>query len=710
MSKSLVFALACLWLAVVCLGAEAALPDVPEALPKSFLRPEKPMPALATQKGAPEQKTTPSWIFSREPISLQISTYDYMIGSYNNLPLNLIPSSAGGGYFLTWQGRTAPTSDRRSFYGYLDPAGNMINVAQIEPYGSGVQGYPAVAVDPVDGKPFYAWHQNVDADPEMEIVLRSDAFIAGIAGLFNNRETVIDNPVTITAPDSTVSTDNVFLWPSLAIGPSPVANERRLYLLGRQSCNVYLAQADFTASDIEMGTPLSWQYTSVPELNAWALESEPRRTHLSLEADPTGNVILAGYHDSDAVENDIDIFVCGNFGQGDWTRHSFSSEMPTWNPGDYFTDDQGLPYADDELHWKLMNSGHLNATLDSDGRLHIVGLWGLANADGGFYPLLQYVKQAVYDPVGGDLEIRDIYPQQNYADTYNVCFTPWDMEPPFGVVDEFIYDPVNESYYPLISQGWPFPHWDQTAHSDAMMFHYNNVKITRANPHGQMAVVWQDSKRAVDWCVYHYPGYEVWEHATDVYIAYSDNDGWSWFDPIVLNNVETPEFEDIKPMWVYPSDQMLFAGYQNGARVGKLGLMFYDDFTWGANVIDPPYHPIPDGGEVMFMELQIGYGWDADDPGQAPAPAILAQNWPNPFNPSTSISFELLTAGPARLDVYDLRGRLVTTLLDKELGTGTHSLDWDGTDANGAPVASGVYLYRLSSGGSSVSRKMVLIK
>jgi hypothetical protein len=708
MSKSFVLALACLGLAVVSLGADAAGPDVPEALPEALSRAAKPMPA--PEKAAPEQKTTPAWIFSKNPTALMNSYYDYMIGSYNNLPLNLIPSSAGGGYFLTWQGRTAPTSDRRSFYGYLDPAGNVINAAKIEPYGSGVQGYPAVAVDPVDGKPFYAWHQNVDADPEMEIVLRSDAFIAGIAGLFNNRETVIDNPVTITAPDSTVSTDNVFLWPSLAIGPSPVANERRLYVLGRQSCNVYLALADFTADDIEMGTPLSWQYTSVPELNAWALESEPRRTHLSLEADPAGNVILAGYHDSDAVENDIDIFVCGNFGQGDWTRHSFSSEMPTWNPGDYFTDDQGLPYADDELHWKLMNSGHLNAALDSDGRLHIVGLWGLANSDGGFYPLLQYVKQAVYRPVGGYLEIRDIYPQQNYADTYNVCYTPWDMEPPFGVVDEFIYDPVSESYYPLISQGWPFPHWDQTAHSDAMMFHYNNVKITRANPHGQMAVVWQDSKRAVDWCVYHYPGYEVWEHATDVYIAYSDNDGWSWFDPIVLNNVETPEFEDIKPMWVYPSDQMLFAGYQNGARVGKLGLMFYDDFTWGANVIDPPYHPIPDGGEVMFMELQIGYGWDAEDPGQAPAPAILAQNWPNPFNPSTSISFELLTAGPARLDVYDLRGRLVTTLLDKELGTGTHSLDWDGTDAAGAPVASGVYLYRLSSGGSSVSRKMVLIK
>ena len=96
--------------------------------------------------------------------------------------------------------------------------------------------------------------------------------------------------------------------------------------------------------------------------------------------------------------------------------------------------------------------------------------------------------------------------------------------------------------------------------------------------------------------------------------------------------------------------------------------------------------------------------------GQMPAPAILAQNWPNPFNPSTSISFELRQPGQARLEIFDLRGRLVTTLLDKELGTGTYIEDWDGTDANGAPVASGVYFYRLSAGGTSVSRKMLLLK
>jgi len=319
------------------------------------------------------------------------------------------------------------------------------------------------------------------------------------------------------------------------------------------------------------------------------------------------------------------------------------------------------------------------------------------------------LKEAVYDPTGNNFEIRDIFPQKNCDDHFNACFTPWDMLPPYGEVDEWIYD-EEYGYYPYTFTDWPFPHWDQAAHENTMMFHYNNVKITRANDYGQMAVVWQDSKRAFDWCVYHYPGYEAWEHGTDVYIAYTDYCGSEWQDPIVLNNVDTPELAGIKPMWVYPADRMIFTGFnQYGIKEGKLGLMFYDDFTWGSNSLPPPYHPDPDGGRVMFMELHIGY-LDANDPNQAPAPAILAQNWPNPFNPNTNISFELPQPGPALLEIFDLRGRLVSTLLDKEIGAGKHSLNWDGTDSNCAQLASGVYIYRLSTGRTSASRKMILLK
>ncbi len=88
----------------------------------------------------------------------------------------------------------------------------------------------------------------------------------------------------------------------------------------------------------------------------------------------------------------------------------------------------------------------------------------------------------------------------------------------------------------------------------------------------------------------------------------------------------------------------------------------------------------------------------------------LKGNYPNPFNPSTSISFELASAGPVTLEIYNQKGQLVTTLVNSELHAGTHSAAWNGHDANGAPVSSGVYFYRMRSGKFSSTRKMVLMK
>ena len=143
MSKSFVFALACLWLIAACLGAEA---DVPKALPESFSRPVELMSTPSPEKASSDQKTTPSWIFSKHPTSIIHSYYDYMIGSFNNLPLNLIPSSAGGGYFLTWTGRGTPGGECMPYYGYLDYDGNMVNAARIETQSSGAHGMPATTI------------------------------------------------------------------------------------------------------------------------------------------------------------------------------------------------------------------------------------------------------------------------------------------------------------------------------------------------------------------------------------------------------------------------------------------------------------------------------------------------------------------------------------------------------------------------------------
>ncbi len=96
--------------------------------------------------------------------------------------------------------------------------------------------------------------------------------------------------------------------------------------------------------------------------------------------------------------------------------------------------------------------------------------------------------------------------------------------------------------------------------------------------------------------------------------------------------------------------------------------------------------------------------------GVLPNELVLHRNYPNPFNPTTTLTFELPEEGRAVLQVCDIDGRVVRTLIDAELARDTYSVEWDGRDANGQPVASGMYIARLQNGQRQASRKLVLIQ
>jgi len=89
---------------------------------------------------------------------------------------------------------------------------------------------------------------------------------------------------------------------------------------------------------------------------------------------------------------------------------------------------------------------------------------------------------------------------------------------------------------------------------------------------------------------------------------------------------------------------------------------------------------------------------------------VLEQNFPNPFNPSTVIRFSLPGAGPVSLSIYDVNGRIVRTLVDETLRAGQHEVTWDGRDAAGHEVASGVYLVRLMTPAGTVVRRATLVR
>ena len=92
-----------------------------------------------------------------------------------------------------------------------------------------------------------------------------------------------------------------------------------------------------------------------------------------------------------------------------------------------------------------------------------------------------------------------------------------------------------------------------------------------------------------------------------------------------------------------------------------------------------------------------------------PQDFTLGQNYPNPFNPSTIIPYQLPTSTHVRLDVFNALGQHVTTLVDGERSAGSHTTVWGATNAAGRAVGAGIYIYRLSGMGGTLTRKMVLL-
>lgn len=90
---------------------------------------------------------------------------------------------------------------------------------------------------------------------------------------------------------------------------------------------------------------------------------------------------------------------------------------------------------------------------------------------------------------------------------------------------------------------------------------------------------------------------------------------------------------------------------------------------------------------------------------EVPVQMALKQNYPNPFNPTTSISFSLPQQSHVTIEIFDVTGRLVETVVDEQKSAGSHSITWD---ASGN--ASGVYLYRLRAGSTTETKSMILMK
>ncbi|PWB70560.1 hypothetical protein C3F09_08920 [candidate division GN15 bacterium] len=193
-----------------------------------------------------------------------------------------------------------------------------------------------------------------------------------------------------------------------------------------------------------------------------------------------------------------------------------------------------------------------------------------------------------------------------------------------------------------------------------------------------------------------------------------------------------------------PSNPEVIGGYGLGglpgskhalgiARADNLAFLALDaDGVWAIDVADPSkpqlvaaYNTLGNASRVAVsgdyvyvadeygvVVVRVNHPTDVLDesPDGLPNGLQLAQNYPNPFNPRTNIEFSLARKSHVLLAIYNILGEEVAELINGDLTAGTHRVGWDGRDARGNAVASGVYLYRLSVEGKTMAKKMLLLK
>lgn len=113
-----------------------------------------------------------------------------------------------------------------------------------------------------------------------------------------------------------------------------------------------------------------------------------------------------------------------------------------------------------------------------------------------------------------------------------------------------------------------------------------------------------------------------------------------------------------------------------------------------------------DAGHVIFYKSMITTGVSSDNVSkEIPKSLKLYQNHPNPFNPTTTISYQLPVASKVELTIYTITGQKITTLVSEQQQAGNHSFEWDARD-----LASSVYIYQLKTGSFAASQKLILLK
>lgn len=698
-------------------------------LASDLMQPEK-MSKLQNSKTTlmgRDSRNAPVVNFALDPVTLATSYQDYMPGAYNGLPLVRQPETAGGGQYLAFMYKpdAEGTSNRKVYSVYIDQD-NVVTALQDLSFNDIREGFVTVGMDQLLGNPFMTWHANSDADPEYECPATWDMFNAlGSPGFWASAFNLIDNPMEGLGP---IADEGEYIWPTVKSGPSPITGKTRFHVyanmmpLNANDTATYnslygYADVNYNAAAFE----LEWTEWTWKTFDVWdqAQFDQGERITKDLAISPIdGQVAFVGILGDSLVAMYSD-----DYGDTFDYRVDHNFHFPVDNPmnlpvntNDYrFYDDDGVTPS--VMFFQPSSSGsHFNASFTEDGsKIMYMGAMTLnseENASTGYYtPDFFHPKMFTYVPATDEFTFSDIgLTGANPND--HIPMKPWDLNED-GEVDEYYEsDDPDVDGLVVLADVWPSYYYTDDAGAGDASFHHS---VFRTVSHRNWVVTMYQDGSKLKGLARGNDDYEGWEETPEIAITVSSDWGETWSEIALLNGKAGDAnyhagLDGMTIAYAYPGDTIMPASSSPNETHGQLPIFFYDDDSWGSFAMSPPEGQNL-GGRLMYGILDIEFeGPVGSETTTVPELFASVKNYPNPFNPSTTISYELKKAGNISIEVFNAKGQKVKTLVDGFKNEGTQTTSWNGVDNSGKSVSSGIYFYKLSTETSSTTKKMVLMK
>jgi len=226
---------------------------------------------------------------------------------------------------------------------------------------------------------------------------------------------------------------------------------------------------------------------------------------------------------------------------------------------------------------------------------------------------------------------------------------------------------------------------------------------------------------------YEEEGYDGWVKQPEIAISISADAGATWSDIKYINanpndNVidpanhfdgnYAPEFEGMLPVNISLGDELEILSNEPGNYHVKLNFVFMDDGDYGSAAGQTTNAGTLTNSALRYAAIDIDFSSSAssDDITIISNVDLLAQNYPNPFNPITTIFYNMIEDGNISIEIFNIKGQKVKTLINEHATAGDYTIVWDGTNYNNKKISSGMYLYKMKSSNYTSTKKMILMK